>query len=335
MKFSRVMSYTTSTVNYQSASKRLGLSYDNLGLVISDWDDTITARDTISLIFRAIKKVKPNSKYDAEHFKSIYQTQHDIFLDSKKHFLSRDSVAKEIEYQKHVKKVELSSVNEMVKVKYAENIPKRSFTNECEEIKIKSGFYEFFNEFLNHNSSNGSKSDSSPLPFIVLSVNWTSLFIEEYFKKNFSIRDKLDEETFEIICNEFEFDESTNLSTGNILGHIKGIKDGNFELRDIRTGYDKLLVTEYLLSKYGMHNSNKRSLYLGDSATDVLSMISCGKGIIMRNGNAESTLKRLGFKVTDIADLTNSKDDDDSEIDFLLVDNWFDLHNILTSVSDK
>ncbi|OWB56180.1 hypothetical protein B5S28_g2071 [[Candida] boidinii] len=336
MIFSRVMSYAGVSRNYQLASKKLGLSYDNLGLIISDWDDTITARDTIGLIFRAIKKVKPDSEYDADHFISIYKTQHDLFLDSKKDFLTRDTVTKEIEYQKQVKAVELSSVNEMIKVKYVENIPKSTFIHECDEVKIKSGFSKFFDGLLNQNSLIASKSDISSLPFIVLSVNWTSCFIEEYFEKHFNIRDMLDKETFKIICNEFEFDDSTGLSTGNILDYIKGINDENFVLKDIRTGYDKLLVTEYILNRYKMDKSNKRSVYLGDSATDVLSMIKCGKGIIMRNGNADATLKRLGFKVTDIADLTNNNDDDDdSEIDFLLVDNWFDLHSILTSVSDK
>ncbi|GMF37666.1 unnamed protein product [[Candida] boidinii] len=111
------MSYAGVSRNYQLASKKLGLSYDNLGLIISDWDDTITARDTIGLIFRAIKKVKPDSEYDADHFISIYKTQHDLFLDSKKDFLTRDTVTKEIEYQKQIKAVELSSVNEMIKVK--------------------------------------------------------------------------------------------------------------------------------------------------------------------------------------------------------------------------
>ncbi|ODV84021.1 hypothetical protein CANARDRAFT_189825, partial [[Candida] arabinofermentans NRRL YB-2248] len=230
--------------------------------IISDWDDTITQKDTISLIFNVLPKSTP---YPLSHFFGLYMDMHNQYMEQilpLKTYKDRNSIEKEICVQKDLKQVERSSLDEAIKLKVFQGYSVMDFESQVEQVSIKNGFVDFYNALQKNECS-----------FNVLSVNWTGLIIRKFFNSTFK------KQPDQILTNEFEF-EMNGVCTGNC--------DPTF---DIRTGYDKLLVTKELLND----SIDGSSLYIGDSSTDILSMIYCTKAIIMKGGSASSKLRDLGF----------------------------------------
>ncbi|KAH3671840.1 hypothetical protein OGAPHI_000026 [Ogataea philodendri] len=271
-------------------ARNLARHFEGIGQIFSDWDDTITAKDTISLIFDVLGA---NAEHGADYFFKFYMTNFNKFQTETlpgKPFASRDSVEKEVQYQQATKESEKSSIYEAVRLKVFKGISRSTFQGLTTKVPIKLGFYDFYKTVSQSN-----------IKFTVLSINWTGLLIQKYFEH-------FTKQPYAILVNEFEFDHN-GICTGNV--------DPAF---DIRTGFDKLALIKQAV---GM----ERSIYVGDSSTDVLSMIYCDKAIIMSGGSASKCLKRLGYKVYNINDEISEKEA--KFVKYLEVDNWNDLFLIL------
>lgn len=236
-------------------------------LIIADFDDTITESDTLHLLFDKALEIKGVGQYDASHYVNTY-------IEAKKNFdINHEelvqnrfkSITSQTEYQKLRKPVELSSVKETVRTKFFTGVTRRQFASCSNQIKLKAGFVKFLD-----------KIHGLRIPLVILSVNWSMAMLEQLFSDlGVSPNDR-----FKIVANEFEFD-SDEACTGKIAPN--GLVDG------IRTGYDKLVLTRKLLKEY----NSIRPMYIGDSETDVLSMIECGRGISMVKKSGDSSAQYL------------------------------------------
>ncbi|KAG7834163.1 hypothetical protein KL943_003459 [Ogataea angusta] len=274
--------------NYQ----HLGRHFEGISRIVSDWDDTVTAKDTIAVIFDVLGK---DTQYGFDYFFKFYMDSFNKFQNEilpGKSYSLRDCLEREIMYQKAIKESEKSSINEAVRLAVFRGIGKSTFENLVKKIPIRAGFESFYNYICNTN-----------MHFSVLSINWTGLMIAKYFASFKKLPDQ-------ILVNEFEFD-SNDICTGNVVTDI-----------DIRTGYDKLELTKELVR-------NERAIYVGDSSTDVLSMIYCDKAIIIKGGSASRTLSRLGYKVYSINDEISEKEA--KFVKYLEIEDWNDLLQILKS----
>lgn len=222
--------------------------------IFCDWDGTITSEDTVHLLLDCLP--------DGDHLSECYMEAYTRFQAElpKKRYNERDTLEKEIQYQKAIKDVEMSSVNECIRTHAVSGISAARIKSQYQRLKIRKGFARFF-----------SNCDS---PFTILSVNWTKLFMGEYFNHTFGKCPK-------IISNELSVE-------GDICVGVEPI--------NIRTGYDKLQCLP------------DNVVYVGDSETDVLCMIHSDVAFIIRGGSATRQLKKMGYTVKSIADRITDED---------------------------
>ncbi|GMG20440.1 unnamed protein product [Ambrosiozyma monospora] len=78
-------------------------------------------------------------------------------------------------------------------------------------------------------------------------------------------------------------------------------------------------------------SDSKQTVYIGDSTTDVLSMIYCDFAIVIKGGSAADRLQKLGYHVYHIGDedLSLLKSEELDKLRFVAVDDWFDLLSVL------
>ncbi len=257
--------------------------------VVSDWDDTITDGDTIHLIFDCLSESAPHKlDYFFKIYMNEYRRYHSQVLPHKS-YKERNNIEKEIQYQKDMKPIELSSFNACINLQTFKGIRKEALRSQCDKVQTRDGFIEFVMHLM--------KQKDHP-SFEILTVNWTSVIIKEYLKRT------LGEITIPIYSNELKFDEE-NVCVG-IPDHSK---------EDLRTGYDKLNN----LKRIGFE---KKVAYIGDSETDVLPMIYSDLAIVMKGGSAAKQLRNMNFTIKDINhDIISPSEN----VKFIQVDDWFDI----------
>ncbi|GMG20441.1 unnamed protein product [Ambrosiozyma monospora] len=230
--------------NYKLLHTKLNTT--KINSIISYWDSTITNIDTTPLVFQAIPK---SCFYQYPYFYKIYGDAYKQYMNEvlplKEEFRDRKNVFQECLFQRDFNHVECSSWNECVQKQVFKDVDRNVFQRlgqkvasgvkvECNEFHVKEGFVEFWNWFtgLKEEESltklgNGDKlSHGSYKPeFRILSVGWSMTLIESYFKYQFSStstelteiskltaspRTKRALPT-QMILNEFEFDQNTNV----------------------------------------------------------------------------------------------------------------------------
>ncbi|QPG72835.1 hypothetical protein FOA43_000137 [Brettanomyces nanus] len=273
--------------NYLILSHRL----NQISRYVSDWDETITAQDTIPLLFRW---VPDDSPYKLSYFYKIYMDSYQDYITRQlpsKPYRARDSIANEIAYQKDMKAVELSSFEACIRLDIFRGLTKQQLESLYTDVCVKPGFPEFYSKLICRKE----------LQFGILSVNWSSLFIKKYFKETFGSE-------VLVSANELSFD--SNICTG---------KSAVDSVNSIRTGYDKLVQ----IKLKNDHLGRGKFVYIGDSSTDVLALIYSDLGIIMKGGSAAKQLRQMGFRVADIN--SDVLDNDADSIKFVQIDDWFDI----------
>ncbi|CAI5758320.1 unnamed protein product [Candida verbasci] len=180
--------------------------------IISDWDETITVKDTIKYVSQVPYKLNPNLTPKFEYFTNVYMKNYNEY---KEKFGLRNSLNDEIRFQKGMRPIEMSSIKELERYMIFKGLTKEYFEAQAHLIELRSGFVDFVN-----------KCRQIGIEFIILSVNWSSLIIKKALELNgiFDIK---------IITNELEF--KNGLTTGTWIGN------------EIRTSEDKL----DFVKKYG------------------------------------------------------------------------------------
>ncbi|EGV61278.1 hypothetical protein PSN45_001367 [Yamadazyma tenuis] len=235
-------------------------------LIVVDFDETITEHDTISLISQIPYTTDPTKTPPFEYFTNVY-------LQALEKYRSvaniPKSMAEEIEYQKGMKSVEMSSINELERHQLFNGITKQSLAEQAVKVKVKPGFSKFL-----------SICSSRQIPVKILSVNWSSVLIRGVLA---GLGYELD-----VMVNELQFD-----------GH--SVCTGHFDPTiSVRTGYDKYMAIEQLKRQY----HNQKLIYIGDSRTDLLALLASDMGVIMESG---SLIQKLPWDI-DVRQLSGGSD---------------------------
>ncbi|EAZ63238.2 hypothetical protein PICST_34008 [Scheffersomyces stipitis CBS 6054] len=266
-------------------------------LVITDWDETITTADTISLVAEAAYLRKPQFSPKFGHFSKIYLDSYKQYTDDfNKKWGARDSILKEEQFQKGMKSVEMSSINALVESGLFKDLEQADFTQQATKVSLRPHFIDFL-----------VRCHQLAIPVVILSINWTGLIIRECLRKS---EIDLKENNITIKTNEFEWKPSEN---GNLVS--TGKWDGSPE---VRTALDKKNTVEQLKRQYGSD-----LLYVGDSSTDLLSMLSVPVGVVMTDGSLTSSLARLGIASVNLKDAVANNENT------LYTGDWKDLAAML------
>lgn len=223
---------------------------------MTDFDGTISDKDTIPLIARAAYIVKPDfvpfSKY-TDIYLAAY-TKHAAQFEKK--YGPVNSLEMELLFQQGMHGVETTSINAIEADGLFKDVPLELIKQQALSVLMRPGTIEYIKSCL----VNGVR-------VIILSLNWSREFIAECLRLNgvFS--------GIEIVASDFEYihREGQLVSTG---------KWDN--TTTIRTAIDK---RDYLNS-LGVEDV----WYVGDSGTDLLAGLSATKGIALANTSLVKTL---------------------------------------------
>ena len=289
-------------------------------LVIADWDETLTEKDTISVLAQAPStSIKPFT-----HYGDIYG---DAYTSYTKQFGPCKTLEDHIAFQKGMRPIEMSSIDALEADRYFAGISKSDIEQAAEKVKLRPGAVEF----LKH-------CQSAKLKVVILSVNWSRIFIDATLRRyGIPVADGFESTksqwNVKIIANEFEFH--------------KGITTGIWQTPDIRTSEDKLRYVEELkqsltssvLDKLHIHmqvqatinNENledadnadalgieggsENVMYIGDSATDLFPLVAVSYPVAMQGSKIDKLLDDFG-----VEHYSGSWDDIESLIDWKAID---------------
>lgn len=305
-------------------------------VIISDFDETITKRDTISILGELPYLLKPGLKPRWSHFEETYMNSYHAFQkmcqdpacmgDSKRSLplmpepscqisVSNFSVLfeDEMRFQTNKRLLELSSTTEMAKYEIFKDISHSQVRDYVKEkfqgdsSLVRRGFEDFMT-FI------------KTADFYIVSVNWSAEFIQQVTGKDLITLGH-------IYCNKL-------LSDGDVY-------TGQFS-NSLLTGSDKIVVLNKILNQYD-NDEDHRYWYIGDSETDVLGILHPKmNGVLLLDPRTEGKkFKKLTTEILGLPADEVSKFAEDHLIGYLkcyeknrdnnvyLVKSWLDLKHLL------
>ena len=236
-------------------------------IIISDFDSTITKKDTIHVLARLPYLIKPNFTPKWSHFNDFYLRNRDkLYPEILTHrhvpllppkFHGFNSVAdykrilsREFEYQNLLRDLEMTSTDEMERYKLFEGISFRDVERYVELLRVSNPpiVRPEFSDFMR--LSNIPAQD-----FYIVSVNWSSEFIRCVVEMEGCGCHLIEVEN--IFCNDLTSDKN-------------GVYTGEFS-NTVLTGVDKVEVMETnILRNLGR---DADPWYIGDSGADLLCIL--------------------------------------------------------------
>ncbi|KAG7661256.1 uncharacterized protein J8A68_005252 [[Candida] subhashii] len=233
-------------------------------LIISDWDETITVKDTIRLVAETAYIFKPDCTPSFDHFQKVYLDSYANYQDS---FGKRDTLHREIEFLNGLRSVENSSIDSIVEHKIFQGLTPDQFKSQAPKIVLRPGFIDFL-----------KTSQKLEIPFVILSANWTSIIIIECLRLNGIT---VDNDKIKVITNELEFKQEN--------GEL--VTTGEWDKkRVIRISQDKLRIVRELKKE-----EEEELIYIGDSSNDLLPLLESDIGCAIKDTKLASMLNSLGL----------------------------------------
>lgn len=231
------------------------------GLIVTDWDETITMKDTILLVAETAYLAKPGYTPAFSHFTNVYLKAYE---DYSREFGPRTSLEQERRFQQGLGPVEATSIDEITRLGLFKGTTPEQYRSQASKVRLREGFLEFMRKAAQKN-----------VPVAILSVNWTRHIMEAVLAAHgFAAA--------QIFVNELDMQQ------GVCTGHFdSGIC--------IRTGLDKLEVVERLKKEHGL------VVYIGDSSTDLFSLLAAEVGVVMEGSSVGARLEQLGILVTPLS----------------------------------
>lgn len=302
-------------------------------VIICDFDETITERDTISVLGELPYAVRPNLEPQWSHFTETYMRNYRSFEKSpvsgqrrlpllpacKVEITSHNFQTlfkNELTYQNSARKLEQSSTCEIARYGIFRGI-KHSQMSQFAEQKLQEHCFSL---------QKGFKDFLSRIPaeqFFVVSVNWSSEFIKATIGQGLV-------DSRNIYCNELLSNHDTY--TGEFSNQLL-------------TGSDKVTVIDKILSEQEGLGGKTRNWYIGDSETDILALLHPKvNGILLIDPKfKEKKLRRLttevlGLDVSLIDRFVLSEEVGwlqcyvkNQNYSLFLAKSWFDLEHIKNS----
>lgn len=312
---------------------------DMARIIICDFDETITDRDTIGILAQLPYAVKTGFEPKWSHFTDVYMANYKKFLENPASLGCEHNIGRrlpllpanggaitcsnfqrlfkdEIRYQTEAKKLEISSTSEMAKHGLFAELSHCEVSRFAKE-KMKEHSFSLrdgFNDFM---------SSVSREQFFIISVNWSAEFI----------RGAVGEELVDfdnIYCNQL-------LSNGHTF-------TGQFS-NQLLTGSDKVSVVEKIIEKQYCQGTEQQYWYIGDSETDLLALLHPKvNGVLLIDPELnEQKFRKLTTQVLGIDENLINRFISSKEVGWLrcyvknqenslyLAKSWFDLANINTN----
>jgi 2-hydroxy-3-keto-5-methylthiopentenyl-1-phosphate phosphatase len=135
--------------------------------IFIDWDETITAKDTLSLI------APPDGSTGAPPFRSFGDYYVKIMDEFDRDFGPRNTLERQLEFLDKLKVVEKQSVGNVEKRGLFKGVTEEELCERAKRVMFREGWKEFVEKVK------GSKNAEL---VAVVSVNWSAVFIESVLK---------------------------------------------------------------------------------------------------------------------------------------------------------
>jgi len=240
-------------------------------LLVLDWDGTVAATDTLSLIAPSPDALKP--------YTEAYMADHKKLSDS---FGPRDTLPGMAAWLAAMEEVEFVSVKRVEDGGLFKGMPKREMLDraaDTSKLDLQKGALDMLQSFQGH--------------WGIVSVGWSAIFIRQALESR-GIDFAKTKKDVAIVANEVEFD-GNDTGTGRISkhqGNERGIRIARDKRREMRE-----LVREWKSSDDA--GEDDLVAYVGDSETDLLCMLEADVGIIINSESMMAKCEKLGIEVTD------------------------------------
>ncbi|SGZ51466.1 CIC11C00000000784 [Sungouiella intermedia] len=222
-------------------------------VLVVDWDETITVKDTTLMVADVAYSRNRNLPHFSTYSKIYMNALAAYNMRCNADHDANRPLQQEIDYQKGLKDVELSSISALVQDGFFRNLTPADFSERASKVDLKPGFVEF-----------AKRISQSKTPIYILSINWCKTMIEATLRLH-GLQGCV------VLANDFEVDEF-------------GLTTGRFTKPEIRTGYDKMME----LNRIRQMHPDTNIVYIGDSRGDILPMRVADTGVIIAGGRARS-----------------------------------------------
>ncbi|KAK9720199.1 hypothetical protein K7432_004291 [Basidiobolus ranarum] len=265
-----------------------------IGLLVTDFDETISQQDSISSLAKTAYKVREarnttqvSSIPPWSYFEEAYGEDYTKYSAKLPPQPTQNGTLEQLYYfLDALKEVELRSLARVSKGLALSGVTREELRRGGSELMLRPHSLEFLKKYAKH----------SERELHVLSVNWSKDWIAGALKS-------ISEGELSIIANDLEFDK-TGTSTGNILPSV------------VVAG-DKLRAFKKLHKPEGT-----ASMYIGDSSTDLECLLEADYGIVV--GNNTSLRKKLQVYDIELKPLSQAREYHQSKVVYSIED-WSEL----------
>lgn len=235
--------------------------------IIIDWDETLTTEDTIQYLAQVPYINSPQLQPSFSHYTEIYMTN---YVNYRSQFGECSTLDDYVRFQSGMEPVEMSSITALEKDGIFRGLTELQIRSRDKLVELRPGAVEFLNRCLALNKE-----------VVILSVNWTSLIIDEVLRRNSIRTESGNGKGIKIVANEFEFDDDEK-TTGRWLPSPK-----------IRTSQDKLDYINQIKSDTSVNGDANAVMYVGDSLTDLLPVLNVTYPCAIKDTKLNTLLTQL------------------------------------------
>ncbi|KAI5969079.1 hypothetical protein CANMA_001883 [Candida margitis] len=251
-------------------------------IIIADWDETLTTKDTIQYLAQVPYINNSKLQPPFSHYTQIYMSNYEAY---KSQFGPCVTLDDHVRFQQGMLPIEMSSVTALEHDGIFRGLTKDQIRNQAAgHVELRPGAVDFLQRCLVLDKQ-----------VVILSVNWTSLIIEEVLKRNGIDNDRgVNGSKIKIITNEFEFknEEESSLVDEQVSGSklTPTSTTTGFWLPSpaIRTSSDKLTYIHQHHSPNG-----DEVMYIGDSLTDLLPSLNVSLPCAIKDTKLDQVLTQL------------------------------------------
>ena len=269
--------------------------------LITDFDETISERDTISTL---VHTAADNRGHEKEEFLAAWQEMVEWFL-TRYHRVCdawQDHRHSLVDYLKSFEELETASIQRVIAKGFLEGLTKERLRTVGRNVVKKPGVDQAL-----------SRLRREGVAVEILSANWSKTLIQGATE---GLCDQ-------IITNSLQYD-ATGRSTGNIHLHVVSARD---KLRKFRSRKKNPPNPD------GTGDGGvKRTLYIGDSISDFLAILDADLGVLIgQNHTAMQTIERFRLPTLRLQEGTRFDASRRYQGTILLIDSWKELDDLLSA----
>ncbi|ODQ64340.1 HAD-like protein [Nadsonia fulvescens var. elongata DSM 6958] len=256
-----------------------------ISLLITDWDETVTLKDTLHLVAQAAYDHKPEFSPKWEYFGDHYMKDLADFAQQYKdknpatpEKNGKNALERKINYLDQLRHVEMQSINRIEDSRLFHEVSEAQIRAQHRHVQVRPYFFDVLQRAL-----------ANDIPVCIVSVNWSAALMKEVLHQN-----GFDTSKVQIYANDVVMDIRSGVGTGKL---------SKSEAVALRTGIDKVRVIHEIVEKYKSANPavTDQIFYFGDSNTDLPGLLEVNTGVIMDNPRLKAVFEsELGIPVCEL-----------------------------------